>query len=107
MSVKSICIITDRYPTKEYPINTFLDQIVCEFADLGIECTVIAPYSPLLDKLKKNQYHPSSHWVKTTKNGAEINIYCPPILSLLGRKVGCINFAEIYQRQYTNAVKNN
>lgn len=105
MSVKSICIITDRYPTKEYPINTFLDQLVCEFADLGIECTVIAPYSPLLDKLKKNQYHPSLHWVKTTKNGAEINIYCPPILSLLGRKVGFINFAEIYQRQFTNAVK--
>lgn len=105
MSVKSICIITDRYPTKEYPVNTFLDQLVCEFADLGIECTVIAPYSPLLDMLKKNQYHPSSHWVKTTKNGAEINVYCPQILSLIGRKVGFINFAEIYQRQFTNAVK--
>lgn len=105
MAVKKICVITDRYPTKEYPINTFLDQLIGKFADMGMVCTVIAPYSPLLDKLKKNRYNPPAHWVKTTKSGASIHIYCPKIFSLLGKKWGNINFAVLYKKRFLKAVE--
>ena len=104
MAVKKICIITDRYPTKEYPINTFLDQLVCEFADKGMDCTVIAPYSPWMDRIKKNNYHPPFHWIKKTKKGSLIHIFCPTILALTGKKWGNINFAKIYQKQFAKAV---
>lgn len=104
MSVKNICIITDRYPTHDYPVNTFLDQLVCQFADMGINCTVIAPYSPILDKLKKKKYNPKRGWTKITKKGSYINVICPRIFYITGKKVGFFNFAELYQRRFTTAV---
>ena len=95
MKIKKICFITDRYPTKEYPINTFLDQLVCQFADMGIKCTVIAPYSPIRDKLNKRNYHPQKHLVKQTKKGACIDIYCPHMPPAFGVKIAGIDFTKI------------
>ena len=39
-TIRKVCFITDRYPTESYPANTFLDQLVCQFADSDIDCTV-------------------------------------------------------------------
>ena len=103
--IKRICFITDRYPTQEYPMNTFLDQLVCQFADMGLACTVIAPYSRILDKIKQNNYHPEKHYIKTTTKGGEISVYCPIIFALTGRKIGPINFGKFYQSLYMKAVK--
>ncbi len=103
--IKKICFITDRYPTPEYPMNTFLDQLVCQFADMGLECTVIAPYSRILDKMKKNNYHPAEQYKKITSTGKTINVYCPTIFALTGRKIGPLNFGKIYQYLYNRAVK--
>lgn len=105
MKIKKICIITDRYPTKEYPINTFLDQLVCQFADMGIKCTVIAPYSPLRDKLNKRNYHPQKHWVKKTKNGATIDIFCPHMPPAFGMKIAGIDFTKIYGKLFVVAAE--
>ena len=104
MAVTKIGALTDRYTPMEYPGNTFLVQFVCEFADRGIHCTVIAPYSPLMDRIKQNNYHPPVYRTKTTRNGASIDIFCPTILSLIGKKCGNINFAKIYQNQFAKAV---
>lgn len=102
--IKKLCIVTDRYPTEQYPINTFLDQLVCQFVDMGIECTVIAPYSKILDRIKKNKYFPAFHRVKTTKNNKQFHIYSPTFFSLLGRKMLKINFASIYQKRFERKV---
>jgi len=98
--IKKMCVITDRYPTEKYPINTFLDQLVCQFVDMGIECTVIAPYSKILDRLKKNKYAPAYHRIQTTKNNKQFHVYSPTFFSLLGRKLLKINFASIYQKKF-------
>ena len=103
--IRRICFITDRYPTPEYPMNTFLDQLVCQIADSGVECTVVAPYSRVLDAMKHNNYHPPVHYVKTTEKGNRISVYCPTIFALTGRKIGPLNFGKLYQRLYTNAVR--
>ncbi len=103
--IKKLCVITDRYPTNEYPMNTFLDQLVCQFADMGIECTVVAPYSRILDRKKHNTYHPEAHYIKTTDKGSKISVYCPSIFALTGRKIGPVNFARVYQSLYNRAAR--
>ena len=103
--LKRLCVITDRYPTKEYPVNTFLEQLVCQFADMGIDCTVVAPYSRMMDMLKHNKYHPARHYVNTTGKGAKISVYCPTIPVLTGRKAGPLNFARLYQFFFNKAVE--
>ena len=86
--IQHLCVITDRYPTKEYPMNTFLDQLVCQLADMGVKCTVVTPYSRIRDIIKGNPYYPPKHYVKKTEKGAEISIYSPKIFAVTGRKSG-------------------
>ena len=105
MNVEKICFITDRYPTTDYPVNTFLDQLVCQFADMGVKCTVIAPCSPLLDKIKKNKYNPSEHWVRKTKKGAHIDVFCPKMPFVFGKKVAGIDFFKLYCKVFSTAVQ--
>ena len=45
MNLKHICFIVPGYPTDEEPVYTFVKQLVCSVADLGIKCSVIAPQS--------------------------------------------------------------
>lgn len=103
--IQRLCVITDRYPTKEYPLNTFLDQLVCQFADTGIHCTVVAPYSRVRDIIKKKDYHAPKHYVKRTEKGAEISVYCPNFFIITGRKMGPFNFARLYQHLFDKAVQ--
>ena len=100
-----VCIITDRYPTEQYPANTFLDQLVCQFADNGIKCTVIAPYSRINDVIKHNDYLPKRVYKKFTLKGNEIEVHCKPFFSLIGKRIGAINFAKIYQYKFEKTVE--
>lgn len=103
MKIESICVITDRYPTDEYPVNTFLDQLICQFAEQGIRCTVIAPYSPIRDTIKKYNYHPKKHWSKPAKNGMTIEIYCPKIFAVSGSNIAGINLSSLYDEKFYKA----
>lgn len=105
MRIEKICFITDRYPTEDYPVNTFLDQLVCQIADMGVKCTVIAPFSPLLDKLKKNNYNPPEHRVKKTKNGAAIDIFCPAMPFVFGKKILNIDFHKLYCKVFSRTAQ--
>lgn len=103
--IRKVCIITDRYPTEQYPANTFLDQLVCQFADNGVDCTVVAPYSRINDIIKHNNYSPERKYKKRTINGNEIEIFCKPFFAPIGRKVVGVNFAKFYQQQFEKAVE--
>lgn len=103
--IRKLCIITDRYPTEQYPANTFLDQLVCQFSDNGIECTVVAPYSRINDVLKHNQYLPQRVYIKETLNGNRIKVHCKTFFAPIGRKAAGINFAGFYQHQFNKAVE--
>lgn len=103
--IQHLCVITDRYPTKEYPMNTFLDQLICQFADMGIDCTVITPYSHIRDIIKGNDYRPPKHYIKKTENGSEISIYSPRIFIVTGKKIGPFNFAKLFQYLFDRAAK--
>ena len=101
--IQHLCVITDRYPTKEYPMNTFLDQLVCQFADMGVKCTVVTPYSHIRDIIKGNHYDPPRHYIKRTEKGAEISIYSPKIFAITGKKIGPFNFAKLFQCLFERA----
>jgi len=99
-----ICFITDRYPTNEYPANTFLDKLVCEMADQGVECTVIAPYRPFIDKINKKNYKTPFHRKRITSGGNVINIYNPTYFWGINKTIAGINMAEILLRKFVNCV---
>lgn len=97
---RRLCIITDAFPLDDYPINHFLEQLVYAFADRGIACDVVAPHCPLFLRLKGIAYKPKAHSVRRTKQGNEVNVYCPSFLSLMGRKRLGINFLGLYQKAH-------
>jgi teichuronic acid biosynthesis glycosyltransferase TuaC len=97
---RRICIITDGFPLEDYPVNQFLEQLVYAFADIGIECDVIAPYCPFYNRIKKTHYEPAAHSIRTTKQGNTIHVYCPTFFSLMGRKRLGINLLGIYQKAH-------
>ena len=103
--IRKVCFITDRYPTEQYPANTFLDQLVCQFADNGVECTVVAPYSRINDKIKKNNYSPNRKWVRRTVKGNTVDVHCKSFFAPLGRKIAGINFAKLYQNCFEKTVE--
>jgi len=99
-----ICFITDRYPTKEYPVNTFLDQLICQMAEQGDECVVIAPYRPLIDKLKGKKYSPPYYRERVTASGKIIKIYNPAYLWGTQKKIAGINMPQIGLNLFTAQV---
>lgn len=99
-----ICFITERYPTEEYPVNTFLDKLVCEMADQGVECTVIAPYRPIVDKIKKKKYKTSFYRERVTARGKIIKIYNPTYFCGTNKKFAGINMEQIRLHLFTGCV---
>lgn len=99
-----ICFITDRYPTKEYPVNTFLDQLVCQMSDQGVECTVIAPYRPIVDKINRKNYRTPYYRERVTASGKIIKIYNPTYFWGTNKKIAGINAAKISLKIFTNLV---
>ena len=97
-----VCFITNRYPTKEYPVNTFLDKLVCQMADQGVECTVIAPYRPIVDKMNKKDYKTSFYRERVTADGNVIKIYNPTYFWGTNKKIAGMNMAQIGLRLFTN-----
>ena len=87
-----ICFITSRYPTKEYPVNTFLAQLICQLADQGVECTVIAPHRSIADKLNGKNYKTPYYRVDTAKMSCDYFDYL---------KDGTPRFLGEYMKQYS------
>lgn len=78
--IKRICIISSKYPTEKNPEYTFVDQLVCSFADKGIECVVISPYSISRRIVRKTEKLPYK-CVKLTRKGNKIVIFRPRYIS--------------------------
>ncbi|MFW6029121.1 MAG: hypothetical protein ACOCRO_02585, partial [Halanaerobiales bacterium] len=66
MSLSHICFIVPNYPTSDDPVYTFVRELVCSIADLGIKCTVIAPQS-MTNILLKNKKKRPYYWQDTSK----------------------------------------
>lgn len=73
--MRRICFITNKYPNIAEPsILVFLQQLVWSMADMGVECTVIAPMpTNIYPRYKRQPYHT----VEETEKGNKIDIFWP------------------------------
>lgn len=79
--IRHICFFTGNYPTTKDPIFSFVRELICIIADMGVQCTVISPQS-LIGKIRKNEHSRPIHWFDKTSKGQLIEIYQPVYLSI-------------------------
>jgi glycosyltransferase involved in cell wall biosynthesis len=102
--IRRICIIADGYPSAQRVINTFVDQLVCEFADQGMDCTVIAPQSLTEIFLKKDIGRQPYYRERITEGSNIIKVYAPRFVSASAYKKGIINTARITLKNSSDAI---
>lgn len=86
MSLRHICFIVPGYPTKDEPIYTFVRELVCAIADMGIKCSVIAPQSITKSIIRGRQKRPF-FWQDVSDKNRKINIYQPRYISFSNIKI--------------------
>lgn len=100
-----ICIISLGYPTENNPFFTFVDQLVCALADLGVRCSVISPQSFTKRLIRKTPKNPSKR-IKKTPNNNDIYIYQPEFISISNFKLFGFEIGEtISEYLFERAVK--
>lgn len=86
MQKKHICFIVPNYPTENDPVYTFVRQLIVSIAELGYQCSVIAPQSLTRALIKKKSARPL-FWQDHIKAGVKVDVYQPQILSFSNIRV--------------------
>lgn len=91
--IKRICVISPGYPTAQSPMFPFVDQLVCAFTLLGVDCTVISPQSLTKGILHKDYRRPT-YWEKKV-NGKTVRIYQPKIITFSNTRFGILPLYDV------------
>lgn len=67
--IKKLCVISQYYPTEKNPIYIFIDVLISQIADMGIECHVIMPTN------RKTDGNKSESRIRITDKGNKIYIH--------------------------------
>lgn len=98
--MKSICIISQRYPCEANPSqHVFVKKIAEAMRDKGVEITIISP-TPIQDKRYRET--PVFHQEKT-RNGNRISIYRPRYYHIATKNLGPIRFSLFTIKQWVRA----
>lgn len=92
-TLRKICVITEEYPTETSPLYPFVDQLVCQMVDMGIDCTVLNPVSLTRKIVYRDPLKPKV-WYKTTQAGNKFRIVCPRYFSFSTRNFGILNTSQ-------------
>jgi len=98
MNLKHICFIVPGYPTDEEPVYTFVKQLVCSVADLGIKCSVIAPQSITNTFFRRKKIRPF-HWQDISDKNYKVDIYQPRYISLSNIKIFNTSISSIFSQR--------
>lgn len=90
--IKSICIITDDYPTKKTPRYPFVEQLVLAWANQGIKCLVLCPASLTHSLIRRTELKKKDWTVRT--EGEVVKVRCDRFLSMATTKIGNINTSK-------------
>lgn len=85
--IKSLCVITDKYPTKENPAYAFVGELVRAFSRKGITCTVICGGSSKKDRV----------WTDSSSCGNDIKVYQAFIPPLGLKRIGPCALSYYYR----------
>ncbi len=86
MILNHICFIVPGYPIEGEPVYTFVRQLICSIADLGIKCSVIVPQSITKRWVRRKKKRPY-FWQDITENNNKVDIYQPEYVSFSNAKV--------------------
>lgn len=84
MSVKSICVVSEGYPTPTDPQFSFVETLCIAFSKMGIDVVVISPQSILHHYLKGEELHPKFRRY-SYDDGRHIIVYQPYVYMLPSR----------------------
>lgn len=84
--------------------NVFFQNLVWAIADLGVECTVIAPLS--LTKYGKKIKGLSEERFEITPKGNKIRVIEPKYISFSSKKIGLYNTVYLTERSFCKTVLN-
>jgi teichuronic acid biosynthesis glycosyltransferase TuaC len=92
-----ILVISDNYPSPTHPTNgVFVFNLIQQFAKLGHEVTVIAPYQVVPRKMKLKKYDYGQELAK---------VYRPLFTSFSTKQIGKYNTYDIARMIQVNAIK--
>lgn len=98
MKVNHICFIVPNYPTNEEPVYTFVKQLICSIADLGIKCSVIAPQSITNSFIKKKKKRPE-FWKDISNKKHTIDIYQPKYISFSNINIFGMSLSSMFRER--------
>lgn len=102
--MKHICFISNRYPNVLTPTRqVFVQKLIWELADMGVNCTVISP-------VPVNQYLSTFSKLpleaeEVTPNGAVIKLYFPRYISFGQVKIAGLKTSPLTTQVFTAAVR--
>lgn len=102
--MKQICVIADGYPSEHFVVNAFVETLVNEMTDQGVECCVIAPQSRTNALVHKRKLLPYKRIRKTGK-GNPVTVYTPKYVSVSAKKWGPVNTTEIGLLSFRHAAE--
>lgn len=96
-----ICIVSFDYPDSKRDIFPFVKQLVCEFANQGHDCYVIAPYS-----ISKNRLKDKEDNVYTKINNGSVTVLRPSYISTSNLHIGKFYLTDfLHKRAVERAFK--
>lgn len=98
------CIVALNYPTPKRHIHVFLENVVIQFADRGINCNVIAPQSVFSYFVKKDARREFVS-ERTTPNGTKYKVYSPLYMVFPTKKIGRLHLADFSKKSFYRAVE--
>lgn len=102
MNIHKICIVTNKYPNKyDKNVLVFVQQLVWEFARLGIECVVICPM-PINRSIKYLSLPFKT--LEKVDTGESVTVLRPKYISLGQTKFFGINPARISTKLFEKCV---
>ncbi len=101
-SLKKALVISWKYPNEKNPTYTFVDELVKEFVNAGLETFVISPSSVTDCFLRKTPMNPSQE-NRSTRIGNSYSVYSPRYVSLSTTFLG-FNTAMLTYRLFRSAV---
>lgn len=90
-----ICVVCEGYPSENESVYTFVDQLVCEMVDQGLNCIVISPQSVIKSFFGRRKLV-SYYYQRHTKRGNVFEVYRPYILSFSNLRLFGINISSLF-----------
>lgn len=101
MKIRRICFLAGEYPTENNPKSAvFYQNLVNEFAKMGIDCRVIHPY-PINFEKHKNE----SERIDVVDDKYSVKVYRPKCITLGAKQIGSWNTAYASALLYTQSAK--